>query len=136
MPNLLKRIRQRFAVSRPEGLKPDPARMTFTGPLLGGQLRKLKSFALDNRHLPPRAINPHVPRNVPGRAAHAAVLLDGMKTVVERIINLTFDQPAANPKSTRTLRQGLGIDPSGNLMSRLKRTISSRPRQINRSCVA
>jgi len=110
------RIRQRFTVPRPEGLKPNPARMTFTRPFLDGQFRKFKSFALDDRQLSPRASNPHVPRNVSGRASHAAVLLDGMETVVERVIDLAFDQPAANPKSRSSLCQRFGIDPPGNLM--------------------
>ncbi len=34
---------------------------------------------------------------MPRRATHAAVVFDGVKPVVEWILNLSFDQPAANP---------------------------------------
>ncbi len=73
--------------------------MVPTRPLLKRHFGRLKALALNDRHLPPCAINPNVPRDVSGRATQAAVFLEGVEAVIEWIIDLSFNQPAANPKS-------------------------------------
>ena len=84
-------VGQRLAVSRPERLEAQPAGMGQAVPPLARHLGELEPLALDDRHLPPRAVEPHVPRDVPGRSAQAAVPLDGMEPVVERVVDLALD---------------------------------------------
>ena len=54
-------ICQRLAVCRPESLKTEPSRVGSARPFLERYFRRFKAFALDDRHLPPRAIEPYVP---------------------------------------------------------------------------
>ena len=80
-----------------EGLEAQPSRMRGTVPFLGRHFGIFEGLALDDRHLPPCAIEPNVPRNVAGRAAPAAVPFERVKAVVEGIIDLALDQSAAHP---------------------------------------
>src|SRR5258706_12940485 len=111
------RIGQRFVVSRPVGLKAEPAGVLPACPLLERHFGRLKRLALDDGHLAPRAIEPDVPGNMPRRAAPAAVLLQSMKPVVERVVNFPFDQPAAHPKPANAVPNGPRIDAAWDLMS-------------------
>src|SRR6185503_2947576 len=61
------RIGQRFVVSWPKSLKAQPTRMISPRPFLERQFGRLKALALDDGHLPPIAIQPNVPGNMPRR---------------------------------------------------------------------
>src|SRR5204863_1626821 len=111
---------------RAKGLKTDSARVTADRPFLARQFRRLQPFALNDRHLPPRAVEPDVPGNMAGRAPHAAVFLDGVKAVVERIIDLALDEAAADPKPARSLRERFGVNAPGNLL-RFKALLPGQP---------
>jgi hypothetical protein len=76
---------------------------------------------------------------MPRRAAHAAVFFEGVKPIVERIVDLTLDQPAANPQPAGTVPQRTGVDAARNLL-RFKPLFPALPcrsnqflRTINRS---
>jgi hypothetical protein len=38
--------------------------------------------------LPPRAADPHIPGDVPRRAAHAAIAFERVEAIIERIVDL------------------------------------------------
>ncbi len=70
----------------------------------------LQPLPMNDRHLPPCSIQPHVPRNVAGRSTSAAIFFESMKPIVKRIVDLPLDQPAANPQRPR-------IDAAQNLLN-------------------
>jgi hypothetical protein len=110
------RIGQGFVVVRPEGLKAEPARVISARPLYGRKFRRLQGFALDDGHLAPRSIEPNIPGNMPRRAAPAAVLLESMKPVVKRIINLPFDEATADPKPADAAGYRPSVDAAWDLV--------------------
>src|SRR4051812_31056844 len=103
----------------PKCLETNAARMRAAIPILCRNFGRLNSFALDNCHLPPCAIQPNVPGNMTRGTAQAAVPFYCVKTVIERIIDLAFNQAAANPKTGRTACEGTRVNPSRDLL-RLK----------------
>jgi hypothetical protein len=84
-------------VARAKRLEADTTWVCAAVPIRERSLRKLQAFSLDDRHLTPCAIEPDIPRDMTGRAPQAAIALEGMEAVVERVIDFAFDQSAADP---------------------------------------
>src|SRR5262245_28596874 len=103
-------------MSWPERLKPDSAWMGRAVPFLFRHFRELDPFPLDNRHLPPGAIQPDIPRNMPRGSSHRSVFLDGVEPVVKRIVDLPLDEAAADPKPAGAVSQGPRVDAARHLM--------------------
>ena len=82
-----------------EGLEAEPARVIVAVPGGDGSFGFFQRLARDDRELPPGIALPGVPRDVTGGAAAAAVALEGMEAVVERIVDFTLDEAAADPEA-------------------------------------
>src|SRR5437762_752446 len=67
-------------------------------------------------HLSPRAVEPDVPRNMPRGMPHRPVVLEAVEPVIKGIVDLAFDQTAADPQAARTVSQGAGVNATRNLM--------------------
>src|SRR5688572_26156955 len=88
LPLADQRVGQRLAVAGAEGLKPQPSGVGRAVPLLRRYFGMLEPFALNDRHLPPVAVEPDVPRDVSWRSAARSAALQSVEAVVERIVNL------------------------------------------------
>lgn len=53
---------------------------------------------------------------MPRRGAYRTVPFESVKPVVEGIVNLPLDQPAAHPQSAGTIIEGAGIDAARDLL--------------------
>ena len=51
-----------------------------------------------------------------GSAEHRLVTIDRMETIVEWIVDLGLDEPAADPQSTGPFAEGAGVDPARKLV--------------------
>src|SRR5262245_3744852 len=109
-------VRQRLPVTRPERLEPEPPGVGQAGPVLRRDLGELQPLPLDDRHLPPRPAGPDVPGDVPRCPPEPAVFLDRMEPVVERVVDLSFDEPAADPQPAGTVPERPGVDPARDLV--------------------
>ena len=109
-------VGQRLAVTRPERLEAEPAGVRQPVPPLTRHFAQLQPLALDDGHLPPGAVEPHVPRDVPGRPAQAAVALEGMEPVVERVVDLPLDESAADPEAAGPVTERPRVEASRDLV--------------------
>ena len=111
------RVGEGLLVARAEGLEAYSARVCGAVPTIGGYLGGFDPLALDDGHLPPRAIEPDIPRDVAGGAAGGAIALERVEAVIEWIIHLALDEAAADPEAAGPIVQGAGVDATGDLLS-------------------
>lgn len=77
---------------------------------------------MNDGRLTPSSIEPDVPGDMPRGSEHGAIAVDRVKSIIERVIDLGLDDPAANPQpgcarlAIRLLREGSDHDAARNLV--------------------